>query len=260
VIGFLTLTGIDMSGHSKWHTIRHKKAAVDAKRGKIFTGIIKEITVAARLGGGDPEANPRLRTAVAEAKAANMPSENIKRAIMKGTGELPGVSYEDVAYEGYGPGGVAIYVEVVTDNKMRTTPEIRHLFSKHGGNLGEPNSVAWMFEKKGRFAVPVDAIGEDRLMELALEAGADDLRREGDFFEITTSAAAFGSVQTALEAGGVAAAESGLVMEPQTMVDLDPKKAQQCLKLLEALEEHDDVQHVYANLSFDESALEEESS
>lgn len=249
-----------MSGHSKWHTIRHKKAAVDAKRGKIFTGIIKEITVAARLGGGDTEANPRLRTAVAEAKANNMPSDNIKRAIMKGTGELPGVSYEDVAYEGYGPGGVAIYVEVVTDNKMRTTPEIRHLFSKHGGNLGEPNSVAWMFEKKGRFAVPVEKIGEDRLMEIALEAGADDLQREGDFFEVTTSAAAFGSVQTALETGGVVPAESGLVMEPQNMVDLDVKKAQQCLKLLEALEEHDDVQHVYANLSFDESALEEESS
>lgn len=249
-----------MSGHSKWHTIRHKKAAVDAKRGKIFTAIIKEITVAARLGGGDPEANPRLRTAVAEAKANNMPSDNIKRAIMKGTGELPGVSYEDVAYEGYGPGGVAIYVEVVTDNKMRTTPEIRHLFSKHGGNLGEPNSVAWMFEKKGRFAVPVETIAEDRLMEIALEAGADDLRREGDFYEVTTSAAAFGSVQTALEAAGVVPAESGLFMEPQNMVDLDGKKAQQCLKLLEALEEHDDVQHVYANLSFDESMLEEDPS
>jgi len=249
-----------MSGHSKWHTIRHKKAAVDAKRGKVFTGIIKEITVAARIGGGDPEANPRLRTAVAEAKANNMPSDNIKRAIMKGTGELPGVSYEDVAYEGYGPGGVAIYVEVVTDNKMRTTPEIRHLFSKHGGNLGEPNSVAWMFEKKGRFAIAAEKVGEDRLMELALEAGADDLRREGDVFEVTTSAVAFGSVQAALETGGVLPAESGLVMEPQNMVDLDGKKAQQCLKLLEALEDHDDVQHVYANLSFDESALEEESS
>lgn len=249
-----------MSGHSKWHTIRHKKAAVDAKRGKIFTTLIKEITVAARIGGGDPEANPRLRTAVAEAKAANMPADNIKRAIMKGTGELPGVTYEDVVYEGYGPGGVAVYVEILTDNKMRTTPEIRHLFSKYGGNLGEPNSVAWMFDKKGRFVVTASKVGEDRLMEIALEAGADDLRQEGDAFEITTSAAAFGAVQGALESAEIEPTEAGLVMEPQNMLELDAKKAQQCLKLLEALEEHDDVQHVYANLSFDESALEDESS
>lgn len=249
-----------MSGHSKWHSIRHKKAAIDAKRGKAFTRLIKEITVAARLGGGDPDANPRLRTAIAEAKASNMPADNIKRAVMKGTGELPGVSYEDVAYEGYGPGGVAVFLEVVTDNKMRTTPEIRHLFSKHGGNLGEPNSVAWMFEKKGRFVVPSSGVDEEQLMELVIEAGADDVRQEGEAFEVVTAASAFGPVQAALEAAGIRTSEAEIVLEPQNTVELEPKRAQQCLKLLDALEEHDDVQHVHANLTFDESALEEEAS
>src|SRR5262245_60468808 len=180
-----------MSGHSKWSTIKHKKAALDAKRGKVFTRVIKELTVAARVGGGDPDGNPRLRTAVAEAKANNMPADNIKRAIQKGTGELPGVSYEDVVYEGYGPGGVAIYVEVLTDNKMRTTPEIRHIFSKHGGDLGAPNSVAWIFEKKGRFAVPSSSTTEDGLMEIALEAGADDIRGSGEIFEVVTGPSSF---------------------------------------------------------------------
>ena len=160
-----------MSGHSKWSTIKHKKAALDAKRGKVFTRVIKELTVAARAGGGDPDGNPRLRSAIAEAKASNMPADNIKRAIMKGTGELPGVTYEEVVYEGYGPGGVAIYVEVLTDNKMRTTPEIRHTFTKHGGDLGQPNSVSWMFEKKGQFSIPSAAASEERVMEVALEAG-----------------------------------------------------------------------------------------
>jgi YebC/PmpR family DNA-binding regulatory protein len=244
-----------MSGHSKWHTIKHKKAAIDAKRGRAFTRIIKEITVAARMGGGDPDANPRLRLAVSEAKAANMPADNIKRAIQKGTGELPGVSYEEITYEGYGPGGVAIIVDVLTDNKMRTTPEIRHLFAKHGGNLGDPNSVAWMFERKGRFMVPAAGMAEDRLMEIALEAGADDLEREGDAYVIYTNPAAFGDVQQALEKAGIAPTESGFVKESKNMLAVDAKKAQQNLKLLEVLEDHDDVQHVFANLDFDEAEL-----
>jgi YebC/PmpR family DNA-binding regulatory protein len=249
-----------MSGHSKWSTIKHKKAAADAKRGQIFTRIIKELTVAARVGGGDPEANARLRSAVTAAKAANMPADNIKRAIQKGTGELPGVSYEDVAYEGYGPGGVAVYVEVLTDNKMRTTPEIRHLFSKHGGNLGEPNSVSWMFEKKGHLVVSSEATSEERLMEIALDAGADDLQREDDAYEIYTSPEAFPHVQRALEAAGIAALEAAIAMRPQNVVHLEGKKAQQCLKLLELLEEQDDVQHVYANLEVDEADVEAEAS
>jgi YebC/PmpR family DNA-binding regulatory protein len=237
-----------MSGHSKWSTIKHKKAANDAKRGRLFTRLIKEMTVAARLGGGDIEANPRLRSAVAAAKGANMPADNIKRAIQKGTGELPGVTYEEVAYEGYGPGGVAIYVETVTDNRMRTTPEMRHLFTKHGGNLGEPNSVAWMFAKKGTFGIPITASSEDRLMEVILEAGADDLRREDDRFSVTCAPEVFHAVQEALGAAGISAGEAAIVMEPSNTVELEGKRAEQCLKLLEVLEEHDDVQNVYANL------------
>jgi YebC/PmpR family DNA-binding regulatory protein len=244
-----------MSGHSKWSTIKHKKAAADAKRGKIFTRVIKELTIAARIGGGDPAGNPRLRTAIADAKAANMPADNIKRAIQKGTGELPGVHYEEVSYEGYGPGGVAVLLEVLTDNKMRTTPEIRHLFTKHGGNLGEPNSVAWMFEKRGHFVIPTSAVSEDRLMDLVLEAGGDDLSRAGDTFEVFTSPVSYVAVREALESAGIGSTEAGLVMEPKTTVHLDGKKAQQCLKLLEFIEEHDDVQHVYANLEFDDADL-----
>ncbi len=249
-----------MSGHSKWSTIKHKKAALDARRGRIFTKVIKEIAVAARVGGGDPEGNPRLRAAITEARAANMPAENVKRAVQRGTGELPGVSYEEVVYEGYGPGGVAIFVEVMTDNKMRTTPEVRHIFTKHGGNLGEPNSVSWMFEKKGRLIVPGASVPEDRLMEIVLEAGAEDLRQEDDHFEILTPAGALHAVREALDKAGVAAIQAALVREPTNTVHVDGKKAQQCLKLLEALEEHEDVQHVYANLEFDEADLQAEAS
>jgi YebC/PmpR family DNA-binding regulatory protein len=237
-----------MSGHSKWSTIKHKKAAQDAKRGKLFTRLIKELTIAARLGGGDPGGNPRLRSAISVAKAANMPADNIKRAIQKGTGELAGVTYEEVTYEGYGPGGVAILVETLTDNRMRTTPEIRHLFTKHAGNLGEPNSVAWMFEKKGRIVVPSASIAEDRLMELAVEAGAEDLQQDEDIFEIFTPPDSFHSAEQALLGADVEVTESGLVMEPKNLVQLDGNKAAQCVKLLEVLEEQDDVQNVYANL------------
>jgi YebC/PmpR family DNA-binding regulatory protein len=247
-----------MSGHSKWSTIKHKKAAADAKRGKVFTRVIKELTVSAKLGGGDPNGNPRLRTAIAEAKANNMPADNIRRAIQKGTGELPGVSYEDVVYEGYGPGGVAIYVEVLTDNKMRTTPEIRHAFTKHGGDLGQPNSVSWMFEKKGTFRVPVAATSEERLMDVVVEAGADDLQRSEDDFEVTCSPVSFGAVHDALDKAGIAASASKLAMIPTTTIELDGKKASQCLRLLEALEEHEDVQNVFANLTFDEASVAEE--
>jgi YebC/PmpR family DNA-binding regulatory protein len=247
-----------MSGHNKWSTIKHKKAAADAKRGKVFTRIIKELTISARLGGGDPDGNPRLRSAIASAKAANMPADNIKRAIQKGTGELPGVTYEDVMYEGYGTGGVAILVECLTDNKMRTTPEIRHLFSKHGGNLSEPNSVAWMFDKRGLFVVPGDGVSEDRLMEVVLEAGAEDMVQSDDDFEVYTSPETFNDVRAALEGAEIATREASLIMSPQTMVRLDGKKAQQCIKLLEVIEDHDDVQKVYANLDFDESEIEDE--
>jgi len=249
-----------MSGHNKWSTIKHKKAALDAKRGKAFTRVIKELTVAAKIGGGDPDGNPRLRSAIAEAKSVNMPADNIKRAIMKGTGELPGVTYEDVVYEGYGPGGVAVYVEVLTDNKMRTTPEIRHLFTKHGGDLGQPNSVSWMFEKKGQFVIATGQASEERLMEIVLDAGADDLQAGTDGFEVTCGPAAFSAVQEALEKAGIASAEAKLAMLPTNSVDLDTKKAGQCLRLLEVLEEHDDVQNVYANLSYDDAAIAEEAS
>ena len=250
-----------MSGHSKWSTIKHKKAAQDAKRGRVFTKIIKEMTVAARLGGGDPEGNPRLRSAVAAAKAANMPADNIKRAIQKGTGELPGTVYEEVVYEGYGPGGVAIYVEVYTDNKMRTTPEVRHIFSKHAGSLGEPNSVAWMFEKKGLLIVPASATTEEKLMETVLDAGADDLAQldDGDF-QVSTPPEAFFAVRDALEKAEIATTSAEVVMEPSNTIHLDGKKAAQCLKLLGALEDNDDVQSVSANLDFDESEIGAEAS
>ena len=247
-----------MSGHSKWSTIKHKKAAADAKRGKAFTRLIKELTVAAKTGGGDPDGNPRLRSAIADAKANNMPADNIKRAIQKGTGELPGVTYEDVVYEGYGPGGVAVYVEVLTDNKMRTTPEIRHAFTKHGGELGQPNSVSWMFEKRGTFSIPLTSATEERLMDVILEAGADDLQTEDDAFQVTCGPGAFPAVRDALEKAGVTPTEAKLAMLPTNVVELDAKKAAQCLRLLEALEEHDDVQSVSANLSFDEASVAEE--
>jgi YebC/PmpR family DNA-binding regulatory protein len=245
-----------MSGHSKWSTIKHKKAAQDAKRGKLFTKVIKELTVAARTGGGDAESNPRLRAAISAAKAANMPQDNIKRAIAKGTGELPGTTYEEVTYEGYGPGGVAVFVQTLTDNRMRTTPEIRHVFGKYGGNLGEPNSVAWMFEKKGQIRVPREASTEEKLLDLVLGAGAEDLREDGEHFTVLVPQGSLHEVQQALEGAGITPSEVALVMEPQNTVALEGKKADQCLKLLDQLEDHDDVQNVYANLEVSDSALE----
>lgn len=247
-----------MSGHSKWSSIRHKKAAQDAKRGKIFTKVIKELTVAARIGGGDPTGNARLRSAIAEAKAANMPQDNIKRAIQKGTGELPGVTYEEVVYEGYGQGGVAIYVEALTDNKNRTTPEIRHLFSKYGGNLGEANSVAWMFEKKGYFVIKRSSIPEDDLMELVLEAGAEDMTVDGENYEIFTGPGDHEKVKEVLENKEIPIEVSQIAMIPKNTTKIEGKKAQQLLKLLEFLEDNDDVQKVYANFDIDESEIMEE--
>jgi YebC/PmpR family DNA-binding regulatory protein len=244
-----------MSGHSKWSTIKHKKAALDAKRGRAFTRLIKEITVAARAGGGDPDGNPRLRSAIAEAKAANMPADNIKRAIQRGTGELPGVSYDEVTYEGYGPGGVAVIVQTLTDNRNRTTAEIRHVFSKYGGNLGESNSVAWMFSRKGYLVVPPGASDEDRLLEVVLEAGGEDVRQDGDNFEILCEPDAYEAVRKALQDSGVSIETSEVSMVPQNTVRLEGKKAQQALSLMEALEEQEDVQKVSANFDIDESEI-----
>jgi len=248
-----------MSGHSKWHSIKHKKAAADSKRGRIFTRLIKEMTAAARMGGGDPDANPRLRLAVATAKASNMPAENIKRAIMRGTGELPGVSYEDVNYEGYGPGGVAIYMHVLTDNRNRTVAEVRHILSKNGGNLGETGCVGWMFERKGYFVVEKSAADEEKLLDLALGAGADDMREDGSNFEILTSPENFDAVRAALEAAKIPTAASEISMMPQNYVKLEGKSAQTMLKLMEALEDHEDIQNVWANFDIDESELQEAS-
>ncbi len=245
-----------MSGHSKWHSIRHKKAAVDAKRGKMFTRLIKEISVAARIAGGDPEANPRLRTAMQAAKDANMPHDNIRRAILKGTGELPGQSYEEWTYEGYGPGGVAVLIEVLTDNKNRTVAEIRHIFSKHGGNLGESGSVQWMFEKKGYIAVDSGVVSEDKLFEIALEAGAEDLRSEGDCYAIYSPVESFENVKRAIQDASIETLEAALTMIPQTDVHLEGRPAHQMLTLVEALEDHDDVQNVYANFDIDEQEME----
>jgi YebC/PmpR family DNA-binding regulatory protein len=245
-----------MSGHSKWHSIKHKKAAADAKRGKVFTKIIKELSVAARVGGGDPDSNPRLRTAVQAAKAANMPLDNIKRAILKGTGELPGHSYESVTYEGYGPGGVAVILDVLTDNKNRTVAEIRHLFSKAGGNLGEAGSVKRMFERKGYVVVSKEQADEERLLEIVLDAGAEDLRSEGESFEVYTSFETFAAVKNAIAATGIEVHSGEITMVPLSSVHVDGKKAEQMLKLMEALEDHDDVQNVYANFDIDEAEME----
>jgi len=237
-----------MSGHSKWSTIKHKKGAADAKRGKVFTRIIKEMTIAARLGGGDPDGNPRLRAAVAEAKANNMPKDNIERAIKRGTGEIEGVTYEEITYEGYGPGGVAIIVETLTDNGNRTTPEIRHMFEKAGGNLGTPGSVKFQFEKKGYFAVEKSAASEDKLMEVALEAGADDLQTDDpDAFEIYTTPESFEAVRQALEANKIETVEAKLGMIPSTYVALDEQKGKAMMRLLEMLDDHDDSQNVWSN-------------
>ncbi|MDI9611564.1 MAG: YebC/PmpR family DNA-binding transcriptional regulator [Acidobacteriota bacterium] len=249
-----------MSGHSKWHSIKHKKAATDSKRGRLFTRLIKELTAAARTGGGDPDANPRLRLAVATAKANNMPAENIKRSIMRGTGELPGVSYEDVNYEGYGPGGAAIFMEVLTDNKNRTVAELRHLLSKHGGNLGETGCVGWMFDRKGYIVVEKAAAGEDKLLEVALGAGAEDMRDDDDSFEIITSPEEMEAVKLALEAAEISMTTAEISMIPQNYVSLEGKNAQTMLKLMEALEDHEDIQNVYSNFDIDESELDVEAS
>ena len=246
-----------MSGHNKWSTIKHKKGRADAKRGKIFTKIIREITVATREGGGDPDGNPRLRAAVAAAKAANMPSDNIKRAIERGTGELDGVSYEEISFEGYGPGGVAVMLELLTDNRNRTTPEIRHLFSKNGGNLGENGCVSWLFSRKGLILVPrCEEIDEDEIMESALDAGAEDLDTDDqDYFRIYTSADELHAVKDKLEAGGVIVEAAQIEMEPSSTTRLEGKSAQQMIRLMEAFEDHDDVQNVWANFDIDDEIL-----
>ncbi len=249
-----------MSGHSKWHSIRHKKAAVDAKRGKVFTKIIKEISVAARINGGDVDSNPRLRTAVAAAKEQNMPQDNIKRAILKGTGDLPGQSYEETTYEGYGPGGVAIYLEVLTDNKNRTVAEIRHLFAKYNGNLGETGSVAWMFDKKGYFSTSTENVTEEDLFEVVAEAGAEDIQQEGDSFLVYCDVDVFEDVKQALEEAAISVEQAEITMVPQNQVKVEGKQAFQTLTLMEMLEDHDDVQNVYANFDIDDADLEAYSS
>jgi YebC/PmpR family DNA-binding regulatory protein len=248
-----------MSGHSKWSTIKHKKGAADAKRGKIFTRILKEMTVAARMGGGDPAGNPRLRAAVADAKAANMPKDNIERAIKRGSGELEGVVYEELTYEGYGPGGVAIMVETMTDNTNRTTPEIRHIFEKCGGNMGTPGSVRFQFERKGYFAVEKSAASEDKLMEVALEAGADDLQSDdAEIFEIYTASDSFEQVREALEKNKIPTVEAKLGQIPSNYVTLDEAKAKQMMRLMEMLDDQDDVQNVYTNADIPDELMEEE--
>ena len=238
-----------MSGHSKWHTIKHKKGAADARRGKVFTRIIKELTVAARAGGGDPEMNPRLRTIVADAKAANMPADNIKRAIQRGTGELP-------TYEGYGPGGAAVIIETLTDNKNRTVGELRHVLSKHGGNLAAENSVAWMFDKKGYIVVEKAKVNEETLMAAAIDAGADDLRDDDDSWEIVSAPEAFQQVLEAVKALGIEPGAAEVAMLPQNYVKLEGKAAQQMIKLMEVLEEHEDTKKVWSNADIEEKEIE----
>lgn len=239
-----------MSGHSKWATIKRKKAATDAARGKVFTKVIKEITISARDGGGDPNGNPRLRLAIASAKACNMPQDNITRAIKKGTGELEGVHYEEITYEAYAPHGVAVMIECVTDNRNRTVAELRHLISKHNGNLGESGSVAWMFEKKGVVTLPKDNYSEDDVMEVILEAGADDLKTEDEFFEVITSIENFETVRKTLEDKKYKIESASLQQLAKNMVELDEKAAGDIMKFLEVLEDHDDVQNVFSNADF----------
>jgi YebC/PmpR family DNA-binding regulatory protein len=245
-----------MSGHSKWHTIKHKKGAADAKRGKIFTRIIKELTIAAKHGGGDPDSNPRLRTIIAEAKSHNMPAENIKRAIRRGTGEEEGVSYEEVTYEGYGPGGAALIIETMTDNRNRTVGELRHLLSKHGGNLGEANSVAWLFDKKSLVTLAKDKASEDVLMEAVLNAGAEDLKDEIGTWQIISPVDAHQVVTEAVRALGVEPESAQIAMVPQNYVKLEGKQAQQMLKLMDVLEEHDDTKNVWSNFDVEEQEIE----
>ena len=244
-----------MSGHSKWATIKHKKAALDAKRGKSFTRIIKEITIAARQGG-DPDGNPRLRTAILAAKAVSMPADNIKKAVMRGTGELEGGQIEEVTFEGYGPGGAAVMVQVATDNRNRTVSEIRHVFSKNGGNLGGEGSVAWMFERKSQVMIPMNKIGEDDLMNIVLDAGADDIRNDGENWEILSAPESHFTVLDALHKAKLEPVSSSLALIPKNLMKLEGKNADQMLRLTEALEEHDDVQNVYSNFDIDEKEME----
>lgn len=245
-----------MSGHSKWHTIKHKKAATDAKRGKIFTRLIREIQIAARHGGGDPESNPRLRTAITAAKAQSMPADNIKRAILRGSGGLEGESLEEITFEGYGPAGVAIFVETVTDNRNRTVSELRHMFSKNGGNLGENGCVAYMFDRKSLITVSKSAIGEDALMEAALGAGAEDMQDEGENWVVVSDYTAHDQVLTALEGQGIETESAELSRVPQTTIKLEGKQAATVLRMIDAIEEQDDVQNVFANFEIDEDELE----
>ncbi len=245
-----------MSGHSKWHSIKHKKARVDAARGKIFTRLIKEITVSARVGGGDADMNPRLRTAIQTAKASNMPAKNIENAIKKGTGELPGVIYDEVVYEGYGPGGVALYMSALTDNKNRTVAEIRYLLSKQGGNLGESGCVAWIFEKKGLIRVNKSNYDEEELFMIAVDTGAEDMTSDDDgFFEIYSEPDQLESVQAGLENNSVVIASAERTMIPQNTIKLEEKAAEQMLKLMDALDDHDDIQEVYANFDIDDEVF-----
>ena len=244
-----------MSGHSKWASIKHKKAATDSKRGKIFTKIIRELSIAARAGGGDPDSNARLRKAIADAKAVNMPADNIKRAVMKGTGQLEGSSYEEITYEGYGPGGVAIFVEVVTDNKNRTVSELRHIFTKSGGRIGESGCVAWMFKRKGYIVIDKAKASEDSLLDIALSSGAEDLQDDGSNWEIFTTPEKYDGVVEALKQNNIEIDTSSLGYIPQNYVKLEGKPAQQLLRLMEELEDHDDVQHVWANFDIPEEEI-----
>jgi YebC/PmpR family DNA-binding regulatory protein len=246
-----------MSGHSKWHSIKHKKGALDAKRGRMFTKVIKEITIAARIGGGDQEGNPRLRKAILDAKGLNMPADNIKRAIQKGTGELEGGQLEEIMYEGYAPGGVAMLVEVVTDNRNRTVSEIRHAFSKNGVNMGESGSVGWMFHKKGYIGIERAKADEETLMTLAIDAGADDFQSDDSMYEIYTSLEMFETVLNAIKSKNIETATAEISMIPQTLVKVEGKTAQQVIKLMEVLDEHEDVQHVYGNFDIEDSELAE---
>jgi YebC/PmpR family DNA-binding regulatory protein len=245
-----------MSGHSKWHTIKHKKGAADAKRGKIFTRLIKELTVAARNGGGDPGMNPRLRTIIAAAKEVNMPADNIKKAIQRGTGELPGIVYEEITYEAYGPGGSALIIETLTDNKNRTVGELRHMLEKHSGNLGSTNSVAWMFTKKGYIVVEKAKADEEKLLSVALEAGADDMQDDGDNWEVLSEPSAFEAVRDAVKGSGVEPASAQVAMLPQNYVKLTGKDANQMIRLMDALDDHEDVKQVWSNFDIEEKEIE----
>ena len=245
-----------MAGHSKWANIKHRKAAVDAKRGKIFTKLIRELTVAAKEGGGDPEANPRLRTAVAAAKGANMPNDTIERAIKRGTGDIEGIVYNEIFYEGYGPGGSAVYVKTLTDNKNRTVSEIRRIFTKHGGGLGENGCVAWMFDLKGRIAFAGDSVDEDALFDLVIDAGADDMRTEDSEIVVITPTEDYETVKRAVSEAGMRYESAEVTMIPQTSVKIEGRDAEHMIRLMEALEDSDDVQNVYANFDIDERLLE----